>query len=174
MRSAHGRCRPSRCARRRWRESMRQPDAERVSHRRRRSRARSRARDRPRQARGPARRRAGRAQGQHHDARHHDDRRVADAAHIRAAVRRDRGRPARGRGRRRDGQDELRRVRDGIVDRELRVRALAQSVESRITSRAVPAADRPSPSPPACRRSRSAPIPAAPSGSLRRSAALSA
>ena len=33
-------------------------------------------------------------------------------------------------GRRRDGQDQLRRVRDGIVDRELRVRTVAQSVES--------------------------------------------
>ena len=68
-------------------------------------------------------------QGQHHDARHPDDRRVEDAAHVRSAVRRDRRRTARGGRRRRDGQDQLRRIRDGIVDRELRIRAIAQSVE---------------------------------------------
>ena len=71
-------------------------------------------------------------------------------------------------------QDQLRRVRDGIVDRELGVRPDAQS-RGRSTGRpAARAADRRPRSPRAWCRSRSAPTPAAPSASPPRSAASSA
>ena len=71
-------------------------------------------------------------------------------------------------------QDEHGRVRDGLVDRELGVRAVAQPVGSR---RASPAARAAAPRPrsrPGSRRGRSAPTPAARSSSPRRSAATSA
>ena len=57
--------------------------------------------------------------------------------HVRAALRRHRRRAARGgrRGHRR--QDQLRRVRDGLVDRELGVRPGAQSVGARPHSRRI-------------------------------------
>ena len=70
-------------------------------------------------------------------------------------------------------QDELRRVRDGLVDRELRVRARRAIRGRSIGSRADRAAVRRSPSPRAWRRSRSAPTPAARSVSRPRCAASS-
>ena len=88
---------------------------------------------------GAARRRAGRAQGQPLHARPAHDLRVAHPRGLRAAVRRPRRRaPARGR---RGGarQAQHGRVRDGLVERELGVRAGAQS---RGTSRARRAARR--------------------------------
>ena len=80
------------------------------------------------------------------------------------------------RGGRRDRrrQDQLRRVRDGVVHRELRVRSDEEPVGAWIARRADRAAGRPSPWRPAWRPSRSARIPAARSGSPRRSAASSA
>ena len=54
---------------------------------------------------------------------------------LRPALRRDGRRAARGRRRGHRRQDQLRRVRDGVVDRELGVRRHAQSVESRADSR---------------------------------------
>ena len=82
-------------------------------------------------------------------------------------------RAARGRRRRDRRQDELRRVRDGLVERELGVRPRAQSVGARRARRADRAAVRRPPWPRRWSRSRSAPTPAAPSASRRRSAASS-
>ena len=62
---------------------------------------------------------------------HVDDGRIADPRALRVAVRRDGRRAARARRRRHRRQDDLRRVRDGIVDRELRVRSVAQPVGAR-------------------------------------------
>ena len=78
-----------------------------------------------------ARRRARRAQGQPLRARHADDRLVADPRPLRPALRRHGRAAARGGRRRHRRQDQLRRVRDGIVERELRVRPRAQSVGDR-------------------------------------------
>ena len=58
-------------------------------------------------------------------------------------------------------EDEHRRVRDGLLDRELGVRAVAEPVGHRRASRAAPAAARRPPSRPGSRRGRSAPTPAA-------------
>ena len=57
-----------------------------------------------------------------------DDGGVAHPARLRAALLRDRGRAARGRRRYRDRQDEPRRVRDGLVHRELGNRPDEESV----------------------------------------------
>ena len=56
------------------------------------------------------------------------DRRLADPRRLRPALRRHRGRPALGGRRRHRRQDQLRRVRDGVVHRALRVRSVAQPV----------------------------------------------
>ena len=71
-------------------------------------------------------------------------------------------------------QDQHGRVRDGLVDRELRLRRDPQPVGRRPRARAARRAARPRRSPPASRRSRSAPTPAARSASRPRSAASSA
>ena len=108
-----------------------QPVAERLSHRGRGPSARLGARGRPRQAIGASRRRSDRRERQHHDARYHDHRRVTHARDIRATLRRDRRKQARIGRRRHHGEDQLRRVRDGIVHRELGVRPFTQPVEPR-------------------------------------------
>ena len=107
-----------------------QSEAERVSDGGSRPRARTRASDRSRRAHRTARRRAGRAQGQHPDPRRHHDSLVAHASAIRSTLRCDGRDASRGGGRHRDRQDQLRRVRHGLVHRELGVRTVAQSVES--------------------------------------------
>ena len=71
-------------------------------------------------------------------------------------------------------QDEHGRVRDGLVDRELRLRAVAQPVGSDPRARRLVAAAPPPPSRPGSRRGRSAPTRAARSSSRPRSAATSA
>ena len=125
-------------------------------------------------ARRAARRRADRAQGQPLHARRPDDRLVADPRALRAAVRRHRRRAARARRRGHRRQDQLRRVRDGLVERELGVRPGAQSVGARSHSgrieRRIGGGGRGA----AWRRSRSAPTPADRSASRRRCAASSA
>ena len=108
--------------------------ARRLSHRRRRAsrwRAPRASIDDRRRRRAAAARRARRRQGQHLHARPPDDRRVAHARALRPALRRDRRAAARAGGRRRHRQDELRRVRDGLVDRELGVRTDEQPVGAR-------------------------------------------
>ena len=90
--------------------------------------ARRRARDRRRSA---AVRRARRGEGQHLHARRADHRRLADPRALRPALHRDRRRAARSGRRDRPRQDQLRRVRDGLVDRELGVRRDAQPVGAR-------------------------------------------
>ncbi len=119
-------------------------------------------------------RRAGRAQGQPVRARHAHDRLVEDPRHLRAAVRRHGRARARSRRRRHRRQDQLRRVRDGLVERELRLSGRC-ATRGRSTARpAGRAADRRRRWPRAACRSRSAPTPAARSASRRRSAASSA
>ena len=81
-----------------------------------------------RRGRPAAARRAGRDQGQHVHGRRADHRLVARAARVRAALFGDRGLPPRSRRRDRRRQDQPRRVRDGIVDRELVDRPDPQSV----------------------------------------------
>ncbi len=103
-----------------------------------------------------------------------DDRRLAHPRALRSALQRDRRRSARRRRRRHRRQDQLRRVRDGIVDRELRVRTDAQPVGARPDARADRAADRRPRSRRAWCRSRSDPIRADRSASPPRSAASSA
>ena len=72
-------------------------------------------------------RRAGRGEGRDRHARAADHVRLETAGELRSSVRCHGGDPA-GAGRRRDpGQDQLRRVRHGIVERKLRVRAGAES-----------------------------------------------
>ncbi len=72
----------------------------------------------------PAGRRARRDQGQHLRARHAHHRRLSHPRSLHRAVRRHRRRATR-RGWRGDRrQDQLRRVRDGVVERELRLRAV--------------------------------------------------
>ena len=109
----------------------RQPGAQRVSDRPRRSCARAGGR-----ARRPARRlgalatarSSGRAQRQLVHTRSDDHRRLPDPRALCPSLQRD-GRRAIGRGRRRDRrQDQLRRVCDGIVNRELRLWPDPQSV----------------------------------------------
>ena len=70
-------------------------------------------------------------------------------------------------------QDQPGRVRDGLLERELGVRAGAQPVGSQPRARAAPPAAAPPRSPPASRRGRSAPTPAVRSASRRRSAGSS-
>ena len=89
-------------------------------------------------------------------------------------LRRDRRRPLQGGRPAAARQDEPRRVRDGLVDRELRLRPDPQPVGPEPRARRLVAAARPPPSRPGSRRGRSAPTPAARSSSRRRSAASSA
>ena len=145
--------------------------------RRRHRRARRRGGCRPqacrRGAARPAGRRAAGAQGRHDHRRHADDMRLEDPRGLAAALRRDGDQAAARRRRGHPRQDEHGRVRDGVLDRELRLRAEPQPVGSRAASPAARPAARPRPSPPTRRRWRSAPTPAARSASLRRSAASS-
>ena len=71
-------------------------------------------------------------------------------------------------------QDQHRRVRDGLVDRELRVRAVAQPMGPDARAGRLGRRQRGRGRRPASRRGRSAPTPAARSSSRRRSAATSA
>ena len=125
-------------------------------------------------ARRAARRRADRAQGQPLHARRAHHRLVADARALRPALRRHRRRAPRARRRGDRRQDQLRRVRDGLVDRELGVRPGAQSVGARSHSRRLERRLGGRGRGRAWRRSRSAPTPADRSASRRRSAASSA
>ena len=70
-------------------------------------------------------------------ARAEDHRRLADPRALHSPVHRDRGRTAGRRRRRHRREDELRRVRDGIVDRELRLRTDAQPVVARPDARRI-------------------------------------
>ena len=70
-------------------------------------------------------------------------------------------------------QDQHGRVRDGLLERELRLRAGAQPLGPRAASPAAPPAARPRPSPAASPPARSAPTPAARSASPPRSAGSS-
>ena len=90
---------------------------------------------RPRAARVPlhgrgarGRRRPDRAQGRDLDARRRDDRRLEDPRGLQARLRRDRRRPLQGGRPAAARQDEPRRVRDGLVHRELRLRPDPQPV----------------------------------------------
>ena len=77
------------------------------------------------------RRRADRAQGRDLDEGDRDDRRLEDPRGLRSGVRLDRRGALPGGGPAGDRQDEHRRVRDGLLDRELRLRPVAQPVGSR-------------------------------------------
>ena len=85
----------------------------------------------------PLARRAGRAQGQHLHPPDADHRLVADPRALSSALRRHGGRAARERRRGDCRQDQLRRVRDGVVDRELGLRRDPQPVESGADSRRI-------------------------------------
>ena len=102
--------------------------------------ARPRGRDRQapgRVARPAPARRADHHQGRHLHAGTANDRRLADPGRVSSALRRHRGRPP-PRGRRdRRRQDQLRRVRDGIVDRALRLRTESESLGPRTHARGV-------------------------------------
>ena len=74
------------------------------------------------------RRPADRGQGRDRDQGHPYDGRLEDARELRAGVRRDGRRALQGAGAARAREDEHRRVRDGLVDRELRVRPDPQPV----------------------------------------------
>ena len=85
----------------------------------------------------PAGRRADRAQGRVHHRGHADHLRIEDPGGLAAALRRDRD-PAAARGRDdHPGQDQHGRVRDGLVDGELRVRPVAQPMGPRPGARRV-------------------------------------
>ena len=118
--------------------------------------------------------RAGRDQGRALRRGRADDLRQPDARELPAPLRRHRDRPAQGRRRDPLRQDEHGRVRDGLVDREQRLRPDPATPGTRRGSRAAPRAARPRPSRPAWPRWRWAPTPAARSGSPRPSAASSA
>ena len=141
----------------------------RVPARRRRRRAgrRRRGRPPPRGRRGAARagRRADRRQGRRRDPRAADDRGLADARGLGAAVRRHRRRAAARRRAADPRQDQHGRVRDGLVDRALGLRPDATTRGTSTASPADPAAARRRRSRPSRRRSRSAPTPVARSGS---------
>ena len=120
-----------------------------------------------------ARRRPGRGQGHLLRRGRADHRGLADPRGLRAALHGDRGRaPAR---RRRAGarQDQHGRVRDGLLERELRLRSRFATPGTPTASPAAPRAARPPPSPAASRPARSAPTPAARSASPPRSAGSS-
>ena len=92
-------------------------------------RARSRAALLPARLRGRRRRgRPDRRQGRDRDEGHPDDGRLEDPRGLRPGLRRDGDRALQGAGPARPRQDEHRRVRDGLVDGELRVRADAEPV----------------------------------------------
>ena len=73
-------------------------------------------------------RRPDRPQGRDLDEGRRDDGRLEDPRRLRAGLRLDGGGALQGGGHAADRQDEHRRVRDGLVDRELRLRAVAQPV----------------------------------------------
>ena len=104
-----------------------------TAHARGRPRARGRARRPPheRRAAGRGRRHPARAEGRLHHPGHPHHLRVEDPRDLRAAVRRHRlGAPLRSR-QRAARQDELRRVRDGLVQRELGLRTRPQPLGPR-------------------------------------------
>ena len=113
----------------------------------------------------PAGRRAARAQGHPHLPRRADHLRLEDPRGLAPAVRRHRHPAAAGRRPGHPRQDQPGRVRDGLLDRELRVRPDPQPVGHRPGSPAAPAAARPPRWPPSRRRWPSAPTPAARSAS---------
>ena len=115
-----------------------------------------------------------RDQGRDRDEGRPDDGRLEDPRELRPGLRRDGRRALQGARPAAARQDEHRRVRDGLVDRELGVRPDAQPVGSRRASPAARAAAAPRRSPAGSRRGRSARTPAARSSSRRRSAATSA
>ena len=80
-------------------------------------------------------RRARGRQGQPVHGRPSDDRLVSHARILRAAVRRDRRGAPRSSGRGHRRQDQLRRVRDGLLERDVRVRSRAQPLGARSHSR---------------------------------------
>ena len=84
----------------------------------------------PRLRRRRRRGRPARGEGRDRDEGDPDDGRLEDPRGLRAGLRRDRRRALQGARPARPRQDEHRRVRDGLVDRELRVRADAQPVGS--------------------------------------------
>ena len=81
--------------------------------------------------RGPLARRPNRAQGQSVHARRSHDRIVQDPRRLHAALRRHGRRAPRAGRRNRHREDELRRVRDGVVERELGVRSRSQPLGPR-------------------------------------------
>ena len=118
-----------------------------------------------------ARGRPARREGQHQRRGPAVDGRLEDPRGLRRAGPRDlRGAARRGR-RRRRREDELRRVRHGLVERELGVRPRAEPVGPRRACRAARREDRPRRSRRARCRSRSGPTRAAPSANRPRSAA---
>ena len=137
-------------------------------------RARAGRPGRRRRADRPARRRAAGAQGRHRPEGHPDHLRVEDPRGLAAAVRRDGGRPAQGRRRRHPRQDQHGRVRHGLLDRALRLRPDPQPVGPRPHPRRVRRRVRRSGRVLPGTRWRSAPTPAARSGSRPRSPARSA
>ena len=121
----------------------------------------------------PAGRRADRDQGHLRHRGHPDHRRLEDPRGLPAALHRDRRAQA-DRGRRpRARQDQHGRVRDGVLERELRLRAGAATPGTATASPAAPRAARRRSSRAGSPRRRSAPTPAARSASPPRSAASS-
>ena len=119
------------------------------------------------------RRRADRAQGRDRHEGGRDDRGLEDPEGLRPRLRLDGRRAGEGRGPAAARQDQHRRVRDGLVDRELGVRAVAQPVGPDPRPRRLRAAARRPRSRAAWRPGRSAPTPAARSSSRPRSAGSS-
>ena len=99
--------------------------------------------------------------------------RLEDPRGLPAALHGHRRRAPAGRRRAAARQDQPGRVRDGLLDRALRLRPDAEPVGPRARARRLVAAARPPPSPPARRRGRSAPTPAARSASPPRCAGSS-
>ena len=127
----------------------------------------------PRQRRRARRGHPDRAQGRRQHEGHPDDGRLEDPRGLRPGLRRDRGRALPGARAARDRQDEHGRVRDGLVDGELRLRARRGTRGIRSACPAARRAARQPRSPQASHRGRSAPTPAARSSSRLRSAASS-
>ena len=122
-----------------------------------------------RRRRGPLRRRAARRQGPLLHRGRPEPGRLEDPRGLPPAVHRDGRAQARRGGRAAARQDQPGRVRDGLVERELRLRPGAQPVGPRRASRAARAAAAPPRSPPASRRGRSG---TDTGGSIRQPAAL--
>ena len=124
-------------------------------------------------ARPPAARRPGDGQGRHLHARRPHDRLLADPGRLPPALRRDRGHAAARRGGRGHRQDQLRRVRHGLVDGALGARRHAQPVGAGPHSRRIERRRGGRGPPRAWRRRPLRPTPADRSASRRRCAASS-